>query len=95
MSLTHNTLAQDAQPPATADATAQAPADAAAAPAHRPGGEANLKLPDLAQVSFRGIDGRTLLYGFDYMRVGLVFGMVIYSELKNMPVHKSMLTYPT
>ena len=31
---------------------------------HQPGGEANLVLPDLAQVQFLGgIDGRTLLMG--------------------------------
>src|SRR6185436_1538938 len=33
----------------------------AAAPAHEPGGEANLKLPDLSQVKFLGLDGHTLL----------------------------------
>ena len=88
-SLAHTAYAQDAQTPATA----QAPADAAAAePAHRPGGEANLKLPDLSQVSFRGVDGRTLLFGGLVVSVlGLIFGMVIYAELKKMPVHKSML----
>ena len=88
-SLAHTAYAQDAQTPAAA----QAPADAAdAEPEHRPGGEANLKLPDLSQVSFRGVDGRTLLFGGLVISVlGLVFGMVIYSELKKMPVHKSML----
>ena len=28
---------------------------------HQPGGEANLKLPDLSQVQFLGTDGHTLL----------------------------------
>ncbi len=37
------------------------------------------------------IDGRTLLFGgLVISALGLVFGMVIYSQLKNLPVHKSM-----
>src|SRR4030088_2078764 len=55
------------------------------------GGEANLKLPDLSQVSFLGIDGhRLLLYGILICVFGLIFGLAIYSKLKNLPVHKSM-----
>ena len=55
------------------------------------GGEANLKLPDLSQVSFLGIDGhKILLFGLIFCVFGLVFGLVIYNRLKNMPVHKSM-----
>src|SRR3982074_566720 len=55
------------------------------------GGEANLKLPDLSQVSFLGIDGhRLLLYGIIMCVLGLVFGLTIFTRLKNMPVHKSM-----
>jgi K(+)-stimulated pyrophosphate-energized sodium pump len=58
----------------------------------QPGGEANLVLPDLGQVEFRGINGRTLLMvGLGVCVLGLVFGMVIYSQLKNLPVHRSML----
>src|SRR5215470_8075568 len=34
---------------------------AAPAPQHHGGGEANLKIPDLAQVSFGGLTGRVLL----------------------------------
>ncbi len=80
-------IASAQEPPAPAAAT-----EAAAESTHRPGGEANLKLPDLSQVSFRGVDGRTLLFGGLVICVlGLVFGMVIYNELKKMPVHKSML----
>ncbi len=61
-------------------------------PAHRPGGEANLKLPDLSQVSFMGTNGRTLLMiGIGVSLLGMVFGMLIYGQLKRMPVHKSML----
>src|SRR5215813_2179686 len=36
---------------------------AAPAPQHQGGGEANLKIPDLAQVSFGGLTGRVLLQG--------------------------------
>jgi K(+)-stimulated pyrophosphate-energized sodium pump len=58
-----------------------------------PGGEANLVLPNLAQATFLGgMDGRTLLlYGLIIVALGLVFGLVIFYQLKNMPVHKSML----
>jgi len=55
------------------------------------GGEANLKLPDLSQVSFLGIDGhRLLLYGLVICVFGLLFGLTIFTRLKNMPVHRSM-----
>ncbi len=69
-----------------------AAAQEAAAPAHRPGGEANLVLPDLSQVTFLGgIDGHTLLLsGLVVSALGLLFGLTIYSQLKNLPVHASM-----
>jgi K(+)-stimulated pyrophosphate-energized sodium pump len=55
------------------------------------GGEAALKLPDLTQVQFLGIDGhKLLLFGILFCVFGLIFGLVIYSRLKNLPVHKSM-----
>ncbi len=55
------------------------------------GGEAGLKLPDLSQVSFLGMDGHKLLtFGLLFCVFGLIFGMVIYNQLKNMPVHRSM-----
>ena len=55
------------------------------------GGEANLKLPDLSQVTFLGIDGhRLLLYGLVICVFGLLFGLTIFTRLKNMPVHRSM-----
>jgi K(+)-stimulated pyrophosphate-energized sodium pump len=58
---------------------------------HRPGGEANLKLPDLSRVLFLGINGHTLLMlGLIVCVLGLVFGLVIFMQLKNMPVHRSM-----
>jgi K(+)-stimulated pyrophosphate-energized sodium pump len=75
--------------PAQAQPAAQAPS--AQAP-ERPGGEANLVLPDLSQQTFQGINGRTLLMGGLLVCViGLAFGMVIFYRLKNMPVHRSML----
>src|SRR5258705_13711230 len=56
------------------------------------GGEANLKLPALAQVSFLGIAGhKLLLFGIVIFIFVLGFGLAIYSRLKNLPVHKSML----
>src|SRR6266576_5655343 len=63
----------------------------ASARADEAGGEANLKLPDLSQVKFLGIDGHTLLlFGILFCLFGLAFGLVIYTRLKNLPVHKSM-----
>src|SRR5437870_9305530 len=59
--------------------------------AHQPGGEANLKLPDLSQVKFVGVDGHTLLlFGLVICVLGLLFGLAIYTQLKNLAVHKSM-----
>ncbi|PYO79082.1 MAG: sodium-translocating pyrophosphatase [Gemmatimonadetes bacterium] len=56
------------------------------------GGEANLIIPDLSQVSFLGgIHGRSLLLGgLAVCALGLLFGLVMYSQLKRMPVHQSM-----
>ena len=69
-----------------AAAFAQAPVEAEA-----PGGEANLKLPDLSSVNFLGIDGhKLLLFGILFCIFGLVFGLVIYRRLKNLPVHRAM-----
>ncbi len=66
-------------------------AAAAHAQGEAPGGEANLKLPDLSQVNFLGIDGHTLLlFGILFCIFGLVFGMVNYTRLKNLPVHRAM-----
>jgi K(+)-stimulated pyrophosphate-energized sodium pump len=55
-------------------------------------GEAELKLPDLSTALFQGIDGRTLLMGGLVVSVlGLVFGLIMYKHLRNLPVHESML----
>jgi len=74
-------------------AAPQAVQTAAAAPqeARHAGGEANLVLPDLGAVDFHGINGRTLLMaGLVVCVLGLAFGMTIFTQLKNLPVHKSM-----
>src|SRR2546429_10013364 len=55
------------------------------------GGEAALKLPDLSGVDFLGINGhRLLLVGLLFCFFGLLFGLAIYIQLKNLPVHRAM-----
>ena len=57
-------------------------------------GEADLILPDLSHASFfsGAITGyHLLLYGMIIPILGLVFGLVIYGQLKRLPVHKAML----
>ncbi len=64
---------------------------ASAQSAEEAGGEAALKLPDLTQVQFLGVDGhKLLLFGILFCVFGLIFGLVIYGRLKNLPVHRSM-----
>jgi K(+)-stimulated pyrophosphate-energized sodium pump len=71
-------------------AFAQQPEPAAQAE-HRPGGEVNLVLPDLSQVPVGGYNGRTLLLGGLVVSVlGVLFGLNILNQLKNLPVHRSM-----
>ena len=54
--------------------------------------EADLVLPDLNNSTFLGLPGKTLLYsGLLVCAAGLYFGIMIYKELKAMPVHPSML----
>ncbi len=49
-------------------------------------------MPDLASVSFLGMTGHTLLLlGLLVCAAGLLFGLVIYKQLKDLPVHSSML----
>jgi K(+)-stimulated pyrophosphate-energized sodium pump len=56
------------------------------------GGEANLELPDLSQVTFlNGISGHNLLLGGIVICIlGLGFGLAIYMNLQKMPVHRAM-----
>ncbi len=54
-------------------------------------GEATLKLPDLSQVNFGSVNARTLLKtGLLMCLLGLLFGLVIFRQLKRLPVHSSM-----
>jgi K(+)-stimulated pyrophosphate-energized sodium pump len=55
------------------------------------GGEANLQLPDLSSVPFWNLNGHSLLMiGLIFCVGGLLFGLVIYNQLKNLPVHRTM-----
>jgi K(+)-stimulated pyrophosphate-energized sodium pump len=66
------------------------PPTAHAQPVHH-GSEADLILPDFSQVSFRGVASETLLLsGLAVCVLGLAFGLVIFTQLKNLPVHRSM-----
>jgi len=57
----------------------------------RRGGEANLVLPDLGTVDVGGYDGRMLLMiGLGVSALGILFGLIILNQLKNLPVHRSM-----
>jgi K(+)-stimulated pyrophosphate-energized sodium pump len=58
---------------------------------HRPGGEANLVLPDLDLTDVGGYGSRTLLLiGLGVSVLGVLFGLGILTQLKNLPVHRSM-----
>src|SRR5437870_4514068 len=65
---------------------------AQAAGAEHRGGEVNLVVPDLSRVTFlNGISGPALLMsGLLIALLGMVFGLVIYRRLRNLPVHSSM-----
>jgi K(+)-stimulated pyrophosphate-energized sodium pump len=57
-------------------------------------GEANIKLPDLTQITFFGgsLGGTTILnFGLLICLVGLGFGFMQYAQTKNLPAHKAML----
>jgi K(+)-stimulated pyrophosphate-energized sodium pump len=86
-----NLIALVAMPAALAQAQAPTAQVQATAPPRHGGGEASLVLPDLGQATFVGVNGRTLLMaGLAICVLGLVFGLVIYTQLKNLPVHQSM-----
>ncbi len=55
--------------------------------------EEELRLPDLHQATFMGgIAGTTILQiGLAVSLLGFVFGIVMYTHLRNLPVHESML----
>ncbi|MCA9676961.1 MAG: sodium-translocating pyrophosphatase [Myxococcales bacterium] len=67
---------------------------ASAAESLRPHSEAGLRLPEFSikELSFLGMSGWTLLaLGLVVCLIGMAFGMIIYSRLRKMPVHSSML----
>ncbi|HTI42673.1 MAG TPA: sodium-translocating pyrophosphatase [Vicinamibacterales bacterium] len=75
--------------------SAQPPAEPAGVGAGQgetaPSGEASLVLPDLNQTDVGGYNGRTLLLGgMVVAALGIAFGLVILTQLKNLPVHRSM-----
>jgi K(+)-stimulated pyrophosphate-energized sodium pump len=70
---------------------AQEVAQGVGAPEHRPGGEVNLRLPDLNQGDFLGFTGHEiLLSGLLVCVLGLLFGLWSYNRVKSLPVHRSM-----
>ena len=83
------TLTRALVPLALSIITAPALLAQSAAPA---GGEASLVLPNLGQVTFLGgVSGRTLLMGgLVVCALGLLFGLMIYTHLRSLPVHQSM-----
>ncbi|MDQ3281876.1 MAG: sodium/proton-translocating pyrophosphatase, partial [Acidobacteriota bacterium] len=53
--------------------------------------EAELVLPDLGSVQFLGMGGdKLLMAGLVVCILGLLFGLMMYVQLKNLPVHRSM-----
>src|SRR5688572_5697116 len=55
------------------------------------GGEVNIVLPDLGLTDVGGYNGETLLMGGLLVSfLGVLFGLVILNQLKNLPVHRSM-----
>ncbi len=59
-------------------------------------GEADIKLPDLSQVSFTvlgsPVSGIALLeLGLVICAIGMIFGLIQYRQTKNLPAHRSML----
>jgi len=58
---------------------------------HKIGGEVNAALPDLGQAQMLGTSGKTLLFaGMGVCALGLVFGLVIFYQLRDLAVHRSM-----
>jgi K(+)-stimulated pyrophosphate-energized sodium pump len=54
--------------------------------------EAELVIPDLAKESFLGMSGHNLLLaGLVICVLGIAFSLVQFSQIKNLPVHRSML----
>ena len=80
--------------PSAFAAAAPKAANSMAMMAHHAIGEDSLVVPtaEFAKQTFMGVSGQSLLMlGFVVCFAGLIFGGVIYGQLKNAPVHKSML----
>ncbi len=57
----------------------------------RPHSEAQLALPDFHQVKFLGLDGWMILaLGLGVSAIGMLFGLMKYKKLQNLPVHSAM-----
>ncbi|HON08178.1 MAG TPA: sodium/proton-translocating pyrophosphatase, partial [Verrucomicrobiota bacterium] len=56
--------------------------------------EAEIKVPDLGQVSYQSLGGlngfQLMLIGLGVCVIGLVFGLIQYRKTKSLPVHESM-----
>ncbi|HVZ23668.1 MAG TPA: sodium-translocating pyrophosphatase [Vicinamibacterales bacterium] len=84
-------LAAVASTARAAQAQPEGQAATAAAPRSSGGGEADLRIPDLSSVTFQGVNGHKLLVsGLVVCVLGLMFGLVVFTQLKNLPVHQSM-----
>jgi K(+)-stimulated pyrophosphate-energized sodium pump len=83
-----------AQSPAAAPAapTAVTAHDSSATPEQDAGGEEGLALPDMSKVTFLGGTSGTKLLsiGLIFCALGWLFGLIIYMQLKNLPVHRAM-----
>ncbi len=54
-------------------------------------GEMNLVLPNFSSVNFLGVSGQTLLtWGLLVCALGFGFGIMIYQQLRTLPVHEAM-----
>jgi K(+)-stimulated pyrophosphate-energized sodium pump len=55
------------------------------------GGEANLRLPDMTQARFLGMNGHTILmFGPLFCLLGIIFSVVMYRRVRREPAHRSM-----
>src|SRR5262249_56842153 len=75
--------------------SALAAATPAVAEVQHPMSEKDLILPAFKSVTFFGIDGWSLLsVGLVVCALGLIFGLVVFSQLKKMPVHQAIKDIP-
>ncbi|MCL2670295.1 MAG: sodium-translocating pyrophosphatase [Syntrophaceae bacterium] len=55
-------------------------------------GEADIKLPNLTQVTFGAVGGLAILnFGLIICAIGMAFGWLQYTQTKNLPAHQAML----